>query len=279
MKEMESEMKARVREKGADHDRTTGNIVWARFDHLVTRPVDGLADPHLHAHVYAFNLTRDGERWKAGQFGDLKADGPYWEAVFEYRVATALQKAGYGIRRTAKGWEVSGISDEVVERFSRRTAEIEEAIRKEGKKLEARALSVMLETGKTYAQAYEQTKSEVGGIDPGRQGSRRAVRRSAPALEGALGSRGAESRTLEPGQADQEVRAFDDAVKHAVADGPARESVLRERMLAADILKADVGGGLSLEQIGKMPRWPTFVSNEKASATSPPPRCSRKRNV
>ena len=126
-------------------------MVWARFDHLVTRPADGLPDPHLHAHVYAFNLTRDGERWKAGQFGDLKADGPYWEAVFENRVATELQKAGYGIRRTAKGWVVSGISDAVVELFSRRTAEIEEAIRKEAKKLDARALSVMLETGKTYA--------------------------------------------------------------------------------------------------------------------------------
>jgi hypothetical protein len=58
MKEIESEMKARVREKGADHDRITGNMVWARFDHLVTRPVDGLPDPHLHAHVYVFNLTR-----------------------------------------------------------------------------------------------------------------------------------------------------------------------------------------------------------------------------
>jgi conjugative relaxase-like TrwC/TraI family protein len=66
MKEMESEIKARVREKEADHDRATGNAVWTRFDHLVTRPIDGLPDPHLHAHVYVFNLTRDGERWKAG---------------------------------------------------------------------------------------------------------------------------------------------------------------------------------------------------------------------
>jgi hypothetical protein len=39
----------------------------------------------------------------------LKADGPYWEAVFENRVAAELQNAGYGIRWTAKGWEVAGI--------------------------------------------------------------------------------------------------------------------------------------------------------------------------
>jgi hypothetical protein len=53
------------------------NMGWARFDHRVMRPVDGLADPHLHAHVYVFNLIWDGERCKAGQFGNLKADGLY----------------------------------------------------------------------------------------------------------------------------------------------------------------------------------------------------------
>jgi TrwC relaxase len=239
---MESEMKARAREKGADHDRITGNMVWARFDHLVTRPVNGLPDPHLHAHVYVFNLTRDGERWKAGQFGDLKVDGPYWEAVFENRVATELQKAGYGIRRTARAWEVSGISDEVVELFSRRTAEIEESIRKEAKKLEARALSVMLETGKAYAQAYEHAKSEVGAStrDDKDQGVPydEALRR----WKEQLGLEGLQAVRSSRGQADQEVRPFDEAVNHAVADGFARESVLRERMLIAGILKAGVGG-------------------------------------
>lgn len=111
MREIEPEMQARVREKGADHDRVTSNMVWARFDHHVTQPVEGLPDPHLHAraHGYVFNLTRDGDKWNAGQFGDLKADGPYWEAVFEARVATELQKTGYGILPTARGWEVSGI--------------------------------------------------------------------------------------------------------------------------------------------------------------------------
>ena len=81
----------------------------------------------------------------------MKADGPYGKAVLEHRVAVELQKAGYGIRRTAESWEVSGIGDEVVEVFSRRTAEIEETMRKEAKSLEAR-LSVRLETGKPYAR-------------------------------------------------------------------------------------------------------------------------------
>lgn len=45
MREMESEMKTRVRRKGQDTDRTTGNMVWAEFIHTTSRPVDGVPDP------------------------------------------------------------------------------------------------------------------------------------------------------------------------------------------------------------------------------------------
>ncbi|HYV38744.1 MAG TPA: MobF family relaxase, partial [Gemmataceae bacterium] len=70
MREIETQMKTRVRTKGQNHDRTTGNMVWAEFIHTTSRPVDGLPDPQLHAHVFAFNTTYDDEerRWKAGQF-------------------------------------------------------------------------------------------------------------------------------------------------------------------------------------------------------------------
>src|SRR5262249_20664057 len=42
MREMEAEMKTRVRKKGADLDRTTGNMVWAEFIHTTSRPVDSI---------------------------------------------------------------------------------------------------------------------------------------------------------------------------------------------------------------------------------------------
>ena len=83
-------MKTRVRAKGSDHDRVTGSMVWADFLHFTARPVDGVPDPHLHMHCYAFNVTYDEveKRYKAGQFGDLKRDGVYWEAAFDARLAT-----------------------------------------------------------------------------------------------------------------------------------------------------------------------------------------------
>src|SRR5580658_545054 len=74
MREIEAEMKTRVRKKGADIDRTTGNMVWAEFIHTTSRPVKGIPDPQLHAHVFAFNATFDDEenRWKAGQFAEIQ---------------------------------------------------------------------------------------------------------------------------------------------------------------------------------------------------------------
>jgi conjugative relaxase-like TrwC/TraI family protein len=94
MDEMEAEMKTRVRKGDKDQDRVTGNMVWAEFIHTTSRPVDGLPDPQLHAHVFVFNTTWDEEesRWKAGQFADIKRDAPYFQAAFRVRLAGKLQE-------------------------------------------------------------------------------------------------------------------------------------------------------------------------------------------
>src|ERR1700693_2020855 len=61
MREIEAEMKTRVRTGGKEEDRVTGNMTWAEFIHTTSRPVDGLPDPQLHAHVLVFNTTWDAE--------------------------------------------------------------------------------------------------------------------------------------------------------------------------------------------------------------------------
>ena len=126
MREMETEMKTRVRRGGNSADRITGNMVWADFTHLTTRPVDGVPDPDLHAHCFAFNVTWDAEeeRWKAGQFGDHKRDAAYYEAAFHARLAARMKMLGYGIERQGKWWDVAGVPRELIEKFSRRSAGI-----------------------------------------------------------------------------------------------------------------------------------------------------------
>src|ERR1700689_1753143 len=61
MREMEAEMKTRVRKHFQDIDRTTGNMTWAEFIHTTSRPVENLPAPQLHAQVFAFNTTFDEE--------------------------------------------------------------------------------------------------------------------------------------------------------------------------------------------------------------------------
>jgi conjugative relaxase-like TrwC/TraI family protein len=127
MRELETDMKTRVRVHGENSDRNTGNLVWAEFHHFTARPVKGIPDPHLHAHCFAFNATWDNveQRWKAGEFGDLKRDAPYYEAAFHARFAKRLAEIGYGVERTEKGWEIAGVSQTILDKFSLRTKQIE----------------------------------------------------------------------------------------------------------------------------------------------------------
>ena len=104
MRNIESEMQTRVRSNGRDENRQTGNMVWAEFVHTTSRPVDGIPDPQLHAHCFAFNVTHDPEeqRFKAGQFRELKRDAPYFQAGFRVRLANKLQELGFAIERNAR---------------------------------------------------------------------------------------------------------------------------------------------------------------------------------
>jgi conjugative relaxase-like TrwC/TraI family protein len=128
MNEIETGMQARVRDKGKNENRETGNIAYGEFIHFTTRPVDGLPDPHLHAHCFVFNATYDEQdnKWKAGQFRQTKQDAPYYEACFHSTLADKLEKIGYNIERTKNGFEIAGLEKDTLEKFSRRTKEIEE---------------------------------------------------------------------------------------------------------------------------------------------------------
>jgi len=134
MREIESEIKTRVRKQGANENRITGNMIWAEFVHFTARPVNGIPDPHLHAHCYAFNTTWDEaeQKWKAGQFRDLKADAPYFEAAFHARFAKQLAEMGYRVERTAKGWELAGVPQRVLDEFSKRTEQVEQKAKELG---------------------------------------------------------------------------------------------------------------------------------------------------
>ena len=74
MVEAEADMQTRIRLGGQEADRTTGNMIWAGFDHSTSRPIAAcVPDPHRHRHVCVFNATLDPVegRIKAGQFAGI----------------------------------------------------------------------------------------------------------------------------------------------------------------------------------------------------------------
>lgn len=129
MERVERDIETRVRAGGRNENRTTANLVGMQVVHRTTRPNkdDQLPDMSLHSHVVVFNATYDRaeQKWKAAEIGQVKHDAPYYEAIYHNRLAANLQQLGYGIRRKDKAFEVAGVSDELVRKFSRRTAEIE----------------------------------------------------------------------------------------------------------------------------------------------------------
>src|SRR5208337_1843318 len=60
MREIEAEMKTRVRQGRQNTERPMGNMVWAEFIHLTSWPVNGIWDPQLQAYLFVLNET---SRW------------------------------------------------------------------------------------------------------------------------------------------------------------------------------------------------------------------------
>lgn len=127
MSEMEAELETRVRKKGQDTTRNSGNWCYAEYIHKTSRPVKGVVAPQLHIHEFALNVTLDPieNQWKAAEFRRIKSEGYYWQAVQQARFANCLQALGYSIRRTKDAFEIAGIPQSVIEKYSLRKNLIE----------------------------------------------------------------------------------------------------------------------------------------------------------
>lgn len=134
MLEIEQNAATRVRSNGKNENRNTGNLIWGTFTHDDARPVNGIPDPHLHQHAFVFNATYDKkeQRFKAAQFGDIKSNAPYFEAVFNSRLAQSLKEAGYQIERNERDFEIKGFERSIIDKFSNRTREINRIAKEQG---------------------------------------------------------------------------------------------------------------------------------------------------
>jgi len=256
MREMEAEMKTRVRKRGADTDRTTGNMVWAEFIHTTSRPVDGVPDPQLHAHVFCFNTTWDEEekRWKAGQFGDLKRDVPYFQAAFRVRLAGKLQDLGFGVDRKRDDFELAGIPRDVLGRFSRRTALIEKVAEEKGITDPKRKEKLGAET--------REKKGAALGWDALRGEWNKRLNDEERQVLASVHRR--ETHYARPERGEKQ------AVDHAIGHSFVREAVVPERKVITEALKRGIGA-VTVEDVtreaGKQPLIRSEIAGRRMTTT------------
>ncbi len=227
MRDIETEMKTRVRKGGKDTDRLTGNMVWAEFIHTTSRPVDGIPDPQLHAHCFAFNATWDDQEWawKAGQFRDLKRDAPYFQAGFRVRLANKLQDLGFGIERKRDDFEIAGMAPATLKRFSRRTDLIEKTAAERG-------ITDPDRKAELGAETREKKNAELSWNQLRKEWDRRLTDKERAAL--------AETHRREMPYA-RPVQGEGPAVDYALSHSFVREAVVPERKLLTEALKRGLG--------------------------------------
>ena len=256
MREIEGEIKTRVRKGGKDEDRLSSNAVWAEFIHTVSRPVDGIPDPQLHAHVFVFNTTFDEKegRWKAGQFAEVKRDAPYFQAAFRVRLAARLQDLGFGVERKRDDFEIAGISADVLKRFSRRTAVIEKVAEEKGISDPERKAELGAETRekKGHALAWDALRKEWNARLTDKE---RRVLAAVHRRERAVAR-------PERGEAA--------SVDHATLHSFVREAVVPERKIVTEALKRGIGAvtveGVTRE-VGKRPLIRSELDGRKMATT------------
>jgi conjugative relaxase-like TrwC/TraI family protein len=132
--ELERFAAGRVRQSGANEDRETGNLAIAVYHHDTSRELD----PQLHTHAVAANLTYDGRegRWKALQASGIYERRAYLTEVYRNSLARQVRLLGYDVENHRNprgrdcGFEIRGVPDELLTRFSQRSRQRDEAIDK-----------------------------------------------------------------------------------------------------------------------------------------------------
>lgn len=113
----------------------TGNLVVALFRHNTSRDLD----PQTHTHALIMNATqREDGQWRSISNEELYRNQRLIGAIYTSELAQRLQALGYEITRTdEKGnFEVAGFTQEQLQHFSQRRAEIVSSLKERGIEIE-----------------------------------------------------------------------------------------------------------------------------------------------
>ncbi|MDI1335894.1 MAG: MobF family relaxase [Lacunisphaera sp.] len=207
----------------------SGEIAAAIFRHGESRALD----PHLHSHVFIFNVTRSSsksDRLLALESSNIFERTKYLTEVYRNVLAREVQQLGYEIERRSNGFELSGVSSDLLERFSKRAQERDRAIALReadlGRELTRDEIALLVRETRAEKQ-YELTPAEV------RQGQLAQVTTSELEQLRALQVRG---RTGVP-----EAVSLPEAINRASEHLFERHTVVAEHDFLAEVIRQSYG--------------------------------------
>ena len=137
-------------------------IAGAVFRHGESRALD----PHLHSHAFVFNVVRgnSSSRLLALESSNIFERTKYLSEVYRNALAHEVQQLGYAIERREHGFELVGVSSNILERFSKRAKERDAAIATReaelGRELSRDEIAVLVRENRAK-KCYEMTPEEV----------------------------------------------------------------------------------------------------------------------
>ena len=111
--------------RGGTQKVLTGNVCAALYRHVTDRPANGVTDPQLHTHAVVLNVTQrpDGQ-WVSINLGMSEAWIKAGGARYRMELAKEIRALGYELYQTKDGFEIKGVSREIIEMFSGRDKQI-----------------------------------------------------------------------------------------------------------------------------------------------------------
>lgn len=212
------------------HYVASDGIAAAVFRHGESRALD----PHLHSHAFIFNVTRSDSKSKrllALESSTIFERTKYLTEVYRNALAREVQQLGYQIERRAHGFELAGVSSDLLERFSKRAQQRDQAIAAReaelGRELSRDEIAILVRENRAEKQ-YELTSAEV------RQ--RQLAQVSESELDQLLGLKGKLPRAAKTDE-DSIPETITRAAEHAFE----RKTVVPLHELTAEVIRQSYG--------------------------------------
>lgn len=118
----------RERKGGRMGDTPTENMAWRSHMHTLTRPVKGIPDIQYHIHNFILNVTHDAKErlHKALKFFKVMKNRKALSKAFNSLLRNNLHTLGFATHDTKTGWEITGVPQSLIKKFSSRTKQIDE---------------------------------------------------------------------------------------------------------------------------------------------------------